>query len=97
MDLRIRIHPKMSWSRNTDKNINIFFFFRYPVDGERRTQHERLPVLRVHGEDPVAGRQARRLRSGRRGHGGRQEGDTSYIFLIFGRSTVFSKVHLKGL
>ncbi len=55
----------------------IFFFVRYPVDGERRTQHERLSVLRVHGEDPVAGRQARRLRSGRRGHGGRQEGDTS--------------------
>jgi hypothetical protein len=82
MDLRIWIHPKVSWIRNTDKTL-IFFFFRYPVDGERRTQHERLAVLRVHGQDPVAGQQARRLRAGRRGHGGRQEGNNKYIMHLF--------------
>lgn len=35
------------------------------VDGQRRTQHQRIPVLRHHRQDLVVGRQARRLRQGR--------------------------------
>jgi len=53
--------------------------FRNPVHGQRWTQHQRLPVLPVHGQDPVVGRQARRFRPGRRGHGRCQEGKINIV------------------
>ena len=49
-------------------------FSRHLEHGQRRPQHQRLSVLRLHRQDLLVGRQARRLRSGRRGNGRRQEG-----------------------
>ena len=46
---------------------------RHPQHGQRRPEHQRLAVLPLHRQDPLARRQARRLRLGRRGHGRRQE------------------------
>ena len=49
----------------------VFFAFystlhlvRHPVHGQRWAQHQRLPVLPLHREDPVAGWKARRVRTG---------------------------------
>merc|ERR1712146_21292 len=43
-----------------------------PLDGERGPGHQWLAVLPVHGQDRLARWQARRLRLGDEGHGGRQ-------------------------
>merc|ERR1712226_1380272 len=47
---------------------------RRALHGERRAEHERVAVFPVHGQDPVAGRQARRVRPGGGGDGGGEEG-----------------------
>jgi hypothetical protein len=42
--------------------------------GQRRPQHQRVPVFHLHGQDLLVGRQARGLRTGRRRNGYRQKG-----------------------
>ena len=57
-----------------DENFNLKHTGpRRAEHGQRRPEHQRLAVLPLHGEDPLARRQARRLRQGRRRHGRRQE------------------------
>ena len=67
-------------------------FPRHPVDGQRWAQHQWFPVLCLHGQDPVAGWQARRLRTGRRGHGGRQEGEMG-LFLAVNIPSPYTPLH----
>merc|ERR1711970_1515386 len=60
------LHPEAHWTWN-------------PLHGQRWPQHQRLPVFPVYCQDPVVGRETRGLRTGRRGHGCREEGRELWV------------------
>ena len=53
--------------------------FRNSEHGQRRTRHERLPVLHLHRRHALAGRETRRLRKGRRRVGRSQENRNLWV------------------